>query len=341
MIYISNRKELLDYCKSNSIRPSRFNEPVTLRPDFENLFDGEESYEYLLNDDRYWRHSDYIWDDWDGWDDLINDETFEYNPAKGHFCDTGHLSEEQRKELYDLRANGLFGGFTSFNSEIIISPGVKNISGLLKGATSFNRVLNIPEGVEDISWLFSGCDSYNQIPVFPSTVMTMKYTFMNCVHFNQCFVIRYSVRTCEGLLSGCIRYNQPVSIPPSVENCTYMFNDCVLYNQKTIISYGVKDCSHMFEGCDSYNQNTEIPKSVKKITHMLYGCKNFNSNTNIPAWMIDWSQDLIPSKPVEIPSVQDITSDIFKDDSSGFPKDAYSYKNLDETTNPFESTRLF
>lgn len=298
MVYISSRKDLLDYCKKKCLNPGGFNEPVTLNSDFNNLFDGKKSCEYLLNDEDYLRHSEYLDDTWDDWDDE-DDEDFEYNPVKGHFCDNGKLSRAEREELYDLWSNGLFGGFTSFNSEIIISPEVKNISGLLKGATSFNRALNIPEGVEDVSWLFSDCDSYNQIPTFPSTVTNMQYAFMNCKHFNQCFIIPDGVRNCEGLLVECIRYNQPTSIPSSVENCTYMFEGCVFffYNQKTIISYGVKDCSHMFEGCDSYNQDTEIPDSVTKTSYMFYGCKTFNSNTNIPSWMIDYSEDLIPPKP--------------------------------------------
>lgn len=228
MVYISSRKDLLDYCKKKCLNPGGFNEPVTLNSDFNNLFDGKKSCEYLLNDEDYLRHSEYLDDTWDDWDDE-DDEDFEYNPVKGHFCDNGKLSRAEREELYDLWSNGLFGGFTSFNSEIIISPEVKNISGLLKGATSFNRALNIPEGVEDVSWLFSDCDFYNQIPTFPSTVTNMQYAFMNCKHFNQCFIIPDGVRNCEGLLVECIRYNQPTSIPSSVENCTYMFEGCVFF----------------------------------------------------------------------------------------------------------------
>lgn len=129
MVYISSRKDLLDYCAENNILPEDFNEPVTLNSDFVNTFDGENSYEHLLYDDE--KYEDYL-------SSIFH--TLNSPPEK--------LSKEERLTRYDLFVHGLFYGFTSFNSELNIPAGIDNISGLLDGATSFNREFIIPVGVK-------------------------------------------------------------------------------------------------------------------------------------------------------------------------------------------------
>lgn len=55
MVYTSSRKDLLDYCKSNNIRPEDFNEPVTLP---ENAFDGVLRFNNELNPTSFFDNED-------------------------------------------------------------------------------------------------------------------------------------------------------------------------------------------------------------------------------------------------------------------------------------------
>ena len=55
IVYISSHKNLLDYCKSNNIRPEDFNEPVTLP---ENAFDGVLRFNNELNPTSFFDNED-------------------------------------------------------------------------------------------------------------------------------------------------------------------------------------------------------------------------------------------------------------------------------------------
>lgn len=94
MVYISNRKELLDYCKNNNIRPQDFNEPVTLNPDFDNLFIYENSSEYLLDDEAYAKHSQDVWD----YDDAFTDY-YKYDPDNGFSMTLGFYLRKKKRAL--------------------------------------------------------------------------------------------------------------------------------------------------------------------------------------------------------------------------------------------------
>lgn len=323
MVYISNRKDLLNYCESNNIRPEAFNEPITLKSDFVNTFDGENSYEHLLYDDE--KYEDYL-------SSIFY--TLDSPPEK--------LSKEERLARYDLFVHGLFYGFTSFNSELNISAGIDNISGLLDGATSFNREFIIPVGVKNVSRLFRNCKSYNQITILPTTVINVENMFEGCSAYNQTFIIPDGVKSCEGLFMNCSSYNQDTVIPDTVTDTITMFYGCVSFNSNTNIplaeleSHSYKGLNGKFNTCSSFTEPYWC---------MFVGCDSLN-----------WDNVVVPGKY----NTSEIRDKIYKwafkketglkyipkGDGSGLPEDAYSCKNLDEpinipNINPFEPTSLF
>ena len=323
MVYISSRKDLLDYCKSNNIRPEDFNEPVTLNPDFNNTFDIENSYEYLLYDDD--EYEDYL--------GSVANELYSL-PEK--------LSKEERLARYDLFVHGLFYGFTRFNSDLIISDGITNISGLLDDAVSFNREIIIPHSVKYASRLFRGCTSYNQFTVLPNSVIDIRYMFEGCKSYNQSFVIPEGVDNCAGLFCECSSYNQDTSIPDTVTNTYNMYYNCESFNSVTNIPlaeltvHQSSESSAPFSKCDTY---------IEPYWCMFKGCKS-----------LSWDRVIIPVGYDTPESRDKIYKWCFEgycglkpiDSSLGpsFPEDAHSCKGLNEpiempVINPFESTSLF
>ena len=147
----------------------------------------------------------------------------------------------------------------------------KNMRLVFQNCTSFNQNIQIPDGIKDITGLFAGCSSLNQNIKIPNSVK------------NLCFDSSFPL----GAFRGCTSLNQNIVIPENVNmmpmafrDCTNLNHDIYIYSDKIYAKRG--GLFRAFNNCPLLaNRNIHIRSTIPMETSNDIYNALVNNNTGI------------------------------------------------------------